>query len=361
MVLPQEVKVKLLFWYVENGRSVAKTQRKFKVHYQRKKAPDRNSILDIVKNMEENGSVGRRTYSERAKTARTPENIRKIKAKMTDSPHRSARRLEKETAISRTTVRRILLDDIGAFPYKIQMQQSQSPANQKKRVEYATYLSLKIEQELLRITDIHWSDEANFHLSGHVNRQNMRFWALEKPEPIAKRPLSTEKLVVWCAITPNRIIGPFFFEDEEGKALTVNQHRYLAMLKRYYLPNIRRHGEQDTITFHQDGAPPHYANLVRDWLEETFQGRVISRGFEDFWPPYSPDLNPCDFYLWGYLKSKVYRDPVPTTLEELRKNIRREIRRINEDTLTKVYDNVLVRIQRVLGRKGAWIEHLING
>ena len=200
MVLPQEVKVKLLFWYVENGRSVAKTQRKFKVHYQRKKAPDRNSILDIVKNMEENGSVGRRTYSERAKTARTPENIRKIKAKMTDSPHRSARR------------------------------------------------------------------------------------------------------------------------------------RYLAMLKRYYLPNIRRHGEQDTITFHQDGAPPHYANLVRDWLEETFQGRVISRGFEDFWPPYSPDLNPCDFYLWGYLKSKVYRDPVPTTLEELRKNIRREIRRINEDT-----------------------------
>ena len=84
MVLPQEVKVKLLFWYVENGRSVAKTQRKFKVHYQRKKAPDRNSILDIVKNMEENGSVGRRTYSERAKTARTPENIRKIKAKMTD-------------------------------------------------------------------------------------------------------------------------------------------------------------------------------------------------------------------------------------------------------------------------------------
>ena len=57
----------------------------------------------------------------------------------------------------------------------------------------------------------------------------------------------------------------------------------------------------------------------------------------------------------------VYRDPVPTTLEELKNNIRRQIRRINEETLAKVYDNVLVRMQRVMGRKGAWIKHFING
>ena len=29
---------------------------------------------------------------------------------------------------------------------------------------------------------------------------------------------------------------------------------------------------------------------------------------------YSPDLNPCDFYLWGFLKSRVYSDPYPQTL-----------------------------------------------
>ena len=53
--------------------------------------------------------------------------------------------------------------------------------------------------------------------------------------------------------------------------------------------------------------------------------------------------------------------PVPTTLEELKNNIRRQIRRINEETLAKIYDNVLVRMQRVMGRKGAWIKHFING
>ncbi|KAI6661154.1 hypothetical protein LOD99_10176 [Oopsacas minuta] len=133
------------------------------------------------------------------------------------------------------------------------------------------------------------------------------------------------------------------------------------MLKGSYLPNIRRHGELNAITFHQDVAPPHYANLVRDWLQEKFCDRMIGHGFDNFSSPYSPNLNPCDFYLWGYLKSVVYRDPVPKTLEDFKKVIRREIRKINGETLAKVYDNELVSLHRVLGRKGSWIEHLING
>ena len=43
------------------------------------------------------------------------------------------------------------------------------------------------------------------------------------------------------------------------------------------------------------------------YLDNMFQDRVISRkpirGRD--WPARSPDLNPCDFCLWGYLKSKV--------------------------------------------------------
>ncbi|KAF2367907.1 hypothetical protein FHG87_001352, partial [Trinorchestia longiramus] len=42
------------------------------------------------------------------------------------------------------------------------------------------------------------------------------------------------------------------------------------------------------------------------------------------WPPRSPDLTPCDFFLWGYLKNKVYFSP-PQDLEELQNRIRSEI------------------------------------
>ena len=68
--LTQGVKLKLLFWYIENGRSVISTQQKFRLHYKKKKAPDRNTILDIVKNMKENGSVGIKVQKKRSNTSR---------------------------------------------------------------------------------------------------------------------------------------------------------------------------------------------------------------------------------------------------------------------------------------------------
>ena len=54
----------------------------------------------------------------------------------------------------------------------------------------------------------------------------------------------------------------------------------------------------------QDGAPCHTMGINLQLLDMEFDGRVVSRrairGVE--WPPRLPDLNPCDFFLWGYLK-----------------------------------------------------------
>ena len=52
---------------------------------------------------------------------------------------------------------------------------------------------------------------------------------------------------------------------------------------------------------------------------------------KDMWPPRSPDLNLCDFYLWGHLKSMVY-NPLPKTLDDLKANVEREIKNILELT-----------------------------
>ncbi|EFN61939.1 hypothetical protein EAG_00101, partial [Camponotus floridanus] len=66
----------------------------------------------------------------------------------------------------------------------------------------------------------------------------------------------------------------------------------------------------------QDGAPPHYARIVRDFLNERFNNRWIGRGGPIAWPPRSPDLTSPDFYLWGYLKNTVYRNR-PTTRADM--------------------------------------------
>ena len=77
MALETNVKVKLVKWYFENDKSIVKTPRAFKCFYNTKKAPARISILYIVKKMIMNGCVGRKHYSTRYKTVRTPENNRK--------------------------------------------------------------------------------------------------------------------------------------------------------------------------------------------------------------------------------------------------------------------------------------------
>lgn len=61
----------------------------------------------------------------------------------------------------------------------------------------------------------------------------------------------------------------------------------------------------DSIYF-QDGAPVHYAQTVRTHLDEKFDGRVIGRRGTIEWPPRSPDLSPSDFFLWVYVKDRVY-------------------------------------------------------
>jgi hypothetical protein len=49
------------------------------------------------------------------------------------------------------------------------------------------------------------------------------------------------------------------------------------------------------------------------------------------WPARSPDLNPCDFYLWGTLKDAIYVNN-SHSLGELKEYIRQEIFRYSKTT-----------------------------
>ena len=51
-------------------------------------------------------------------------------------------------------------------------------------------------------------------------------------------------------------------------------------------------------------------------LKVFFKKRIISKK-KKLWPPRSPDLTPVDFFLWGLLKSKVYKN-TPRTIEQLK-------------------------------------------
>jgi hypothetical protein len=71
--------------------------------------------------------------------------------------------------------------------------------------------------------------------------------------------------------------------------------------------------------------------------------------------PRSPDLNPCDFFLWGYLKAKLY-NPLPKTLDDLEANIEREIKNILKNILEKTFSNFEERCKLVISAEGGHIK-----
>ena len=79
------------------------------------------------------------------------------------------------------------------------------------------------------INTVLMTDEAHFHLSGYVNKQNYRYWARENPQELHQHPLHSERLTVWCGIASFGVLGPYFYEDNEGAAVTVSSERYVAM------------------------------------------------------------------------------------------------------------------------------------
>ena len=54
------------------------------------------------------------------------------------------------------------------------------------------------------------------------------------------------------------------------------------------------------------------------WHTRICQGdkQGLSKRFE-LWPPRSPDLTPCDSFLWGYVKDNAYKPPLPQNVREL--------------------------------------------
>ncbi len=126
----------------------------------------------------------------------------------------------------------------------------------------------------------------------------------------------------------------------------------------FFWPEAADLPEIDEIVFMQDGAPPHFSRDVRAWLDETFPDRWIGRRGPTEWPPRSPDLTPCDFWLWGHLKHLVYQKTYDN-LEELKQAIRDACASIGDDVIERSLLAFKERLHRIIETNGDHIENLL--
>lgn len=307
----------------------------------------KSTVSKTINRYHTTGSVQDLPKTGRPRTATNEESSLNVLLSFVENPHESTRHAAQQHGIDQKSVLKILKNN-RFHAFKVKLVQELNEDDPDRRNEFSEIMMERITLDPQFLRNIVFSDEATFQLNGNVNRHNCRYWSDSNPHWIEESHTQyPQKLNVWAGIIDDTIIGPFFIDGN------LNADRYEQLLRTEIIPAIRDLKGDDFINtwFQQDGAPPHYGVRVRQYLNEEFTGRWIGRRGTIEWAPRSPDLTPLDYFLWGYLKERVYRT-IPQTLDELRRNIINEINVIPREVIrrsTQTFYNRIGYCQEVGG------------
>ncbi|KAG8238392.1 hypothetical protein J437_LFUL016827 [Ladona fulva] len=156
------------------------------------------------------------------------------------SPMKSVRKASLELAIPLTSVQRALRKSLQLCPYHLQL------ANFAKKCCY-------MKMTILLIVS---SSVMNLHFT---KVDVLCIWGSENPNVVVPFQRDSPKLNVFCAISWQKVYGPLFF----GEATVTDD-------------------EPENFIWQQDGAPPHWHNLVYNCLNIVELNRWIGRqGLDD--------------------------------------------------------------------------------
>ncbi|CAF3664629.1 unnamed protein product [Rotaria sordida] len=151
------------------------------------------------------------------------------------------------------------MKDLNLKPYKPRLLQALNEDNPDRRLEFCEWILDSTQDDQTLLDQILWTDEATFRTNDRVNRHNCVYWSDTNLYFIIEQELNVPQVIVWEGIWSNGVIGPFFFKDN-------------------IIPQLREHSAFQTMIWQQDGAPPHYGQIVRDYLDDTFLQWIGRRG-----------------------------------------------------------------------------------
>ena len=316
-----------------------------------------STIRRLIKRFEETGSVQDASRSGRPRVSE--EDVDIIQNSVTEIQQTtpmgtaSISQISRATDMPESTVRKVLREYLHYYPYRVRKLHELKECDHDRRLRFANWFLERNSEDPTFIEKIVWSDEAHFTVDGTVYTHQCIVWSPFNTHASVTTKLYPERVTVWCGFSSEFIIGPFFFEEN------VTSDRYLKMIKEFLIPQLKQKRAFSKAYFQQDGATPHTASVVRDFLTKKFQGRVIGSKFENDWPARSPDLAPPDYWLWGTLKGRVYQRR-PKSIPEQKDVIRDEISKIKTQDLQNAVQNLLCRLNGIVHSQGGHIEQLMS-
>ena len=306
-------------------------------------APPRTTISTWKQKLLETGSLmdrprsGRPSLDENSRTA--------VTEYATENSNCSQREISRNMGISLGSVNRSLRT-AGIKPYKYTFVQELAEDDPERRLEFCNWISSRSERWCRRIV---FSDESTFYLNGQVNKHNLFYYSNENEHRFKETPMKSPGITVWAALSRSYYEGIVFDISD----FTMTKERYVTILQETLSSFI-----PDGHLYQHDGAPPHFSLLARSWLDENLSGRWIGRRGPHEWPPRSPDLTPLDFWLWGYVKNKVYSLGCRTN-SELKRAIANTLSNVSIEMVRNSFSEFYHRCRVCINEHGAHIEHLL--
>ncbi|CAF4448685.1 unnamed protein product [Didymodactylos carnosus] len=180
---------------------------------------------------------------------------------------KSARKVAKSLNVSRTTIRRVIRDDLGLKSYVKRVAPKLTDTQKQKRFSFGIWARKNVRKSLVR--KILFLDEKRFDTDGVYNRQNDRIYAPNREQAdenggIHRKTKFPQGVMVWLGVCYDGVTRPVIIENG-----TKNHQKYIDEI----LPVALEDGQKlmgNEFTFQQDGAPAHKDHHTQTWCKDHF-------------------------------------------------------------------------------------------
>ncbi|XP_066261786.1 protein GVQW3-like [Euwallacea similis] len=294
------------------------------------------------------GTIEDESRSGRPSSSRTDENVDRIRDLVRSDRRLTVRMIRQELNLTHTTVHQILTNELGMRKICSKMVPKNLSKNQKDiRKERCLDFLESIENEPNFVERVITGDESwVFEYDPETKRQSMEWHRLTSPRPKkARMSKSKIKCMLICFFDIQGIVHKEFVPEGQ----TVNKHFYRKVLERLRQRVIRvRPNIKNNWVLHHDNAPCHTAISINEfWAHKNIH--VAPQ------PPYSPDLSPCNFFLFPKLKNYL-KGTRFETLQNIKTAVTDQLKTIPVSDFQHCYADWKNRLQRCVASQESYFE-----
>jgi [histone H3]-lysine36 N-dimethyltransferase SETMAR len=299
--------------------------------------------------------IENKKWSPRPVTKCTRHNIKLVRDLIDENPRIGYTILEEKTKLSRGTLQKIITVHLKMkkkasrwIPHVMTSQ------NKLRRYQFAKAMLEKLNTGQWRLDEILTADECWICWKQTAKRQSSHTWRKKNQPPSTIARVSRFAKKTMFTIFFNS--GGGVYVDWLDQKKTIDSQYYIENCLMPAFEEIKKKRPKSGlkgIKLLHDGARPHVKDTTEIYIQSS-QIQIIDH------PPYSPDLAPCDYWLFDKIKNHLRTLDEFKSAEELADAVTSFLSTIDHSEFIKTFQKYKERLEWCLSVKGDYFEHLIK-